>query len=202
MVPANDPPQGDSSLHLSLDDFRRQLDVLQRIYEVRPLEEMLMGETSSRDRRTVAITFDDAYRGALSLGVPELVERDLPATVFVCPGLMGSDGFWWDLLAGPGLGGVERNVREHAMTALGGRQDEILEWAGAEGKSISPVPDLYRPGSAEEVEEAASLNGIRLGSHTWSHVNLSAVPRERAVEELGSSREWLLERGQLPGRFR
>lgn len=191
VVPSAEPPTGDSSLHLGFDDFRRQLDVLQAICEIIPVREMISGDLSGRGRRLASITFDDAYRGALALGIDELVARDLPATVFVCPGLMGLKGFWWDVLAGPGQGGVEGSVRDHALRHFGGRQEPILAWAEDQGIPDDPLPDLYQAATSEEVEAASSRSGIELGSHTWSHVNLTSVSPETASEELSRAMEWL-----------
>jgi peptidoglycan/xylan/chitin deacetylase (PgdA/CDA1 family) len=58
-----------------------------------------------------------------------------------------------------------------------------------------PLPDLYQAGTVGEVEGAASRSGIELGSHTWSHVNLTAVPPEVASQELIRPLDWLEERG-------
>jgi hypothetical protein len=38
------------------------------------------------------------------LGIPELVRRGLPATVFVAPALLDQRAFWWDRLANPTTG--------------------------------------------------------------------------------------------------
>lgn len=195
IVPSADPPTGDSTLHLGIDDFMRQLDALEAICEIIPVREMITGDLTGRGRRLAAITFDDAYRGALSLGIGELVARGLPATVFVCPGLMGSNGFWWDVLAGPGWGGVEASARDYALGPLGGRQEPILAWADDQGMATDPLPDLYQAATSEEVEAVSSLSGIELGSHTWSHVNLTSVSSGVAFEELTRPLEWLTDGG-------
>ncbi len=42
-------------------------------------------------RRTMAITFDDAYRSTLELGLPVLARHDVPATVYAPTDFVGSD---------------------------------------------------------------------------------------------------------------
>ncbi len=132
IVPGGDAPRGDSSLHLTLPNFQAQLDLLNRTHTIVPLAELLTGR-EGLSGPLASITFDDAYRGTLELGVGELVGRGLSSTVFVSPGLLGSEGFWWDLVADPSRGSVPDEFRRHALGALGGRTDrsssEPKPWA-------------------------------------------------------------------------
>jgi peptidoglycan/xylan/chitin deacetylase (PgdA/CDA1 family) len=202
VVPDADPPLGDASLHLPLSRFRNQMDALVRHFRVVPLHTLLSGSvaleiegsdgTGEADGIRVAITFDDAYRGAIELGLPELASRGLPATAFVCPGLLGSAGFWWDRLADPAAGVVPAPLRRHVLETLGGRQEEAVAWARRGNLPLRDMPALYRPGSPEEVEEASTF--CSLGAHTWSHVNLATIPDGEARVELDRSLSWLLER--------
>lgn len=92
IVPHGEPIVGDRSLHLEQREFARQLDWIDRTYDVVPLTAIFNAkETHGRPR--AAITFDDAYRGAVTAGVAELVERDMPATIFVAPGFVGGNSF-------------------------------------------------------------------------------------------------------------
>ncbi|MFL5521275.1 MAG: hypothetical protein ACJ8B6_10085, partial [Gemmatimonadales bacterium] len=74
---------GDRSLHLPLARFRRQLAALSETHDVVGLEQLESAPSSSRPR--AAITFDDAYAGALLLGLPAALELGFPATIFVAP---------------------------------------------------------------------------------------------------------------------
>src|SRR5579872_99747 len=74
IAPDHAPAIGDRSLHLPQSAFGRQLDWLVRNVEVVPLPAILdPGGGDAKPR--VAITFDDAYRGALTLGAAELRGR-------------------------------------------------------------------------------------------------------------------------------
>jgi peptidoglycan/xylan/chitin deacetylase (PgdA/CDA1 family) len=202
VVPDADPPLGDASLHLPLSRFRAQMDALMRHFRVVPLDALLtdsvelgieggdgIGEAHGI---RVAISFDDAYRGAMELGLPELASRDLPATVFVCPGLLGNEGFWWDRFADPAAGVVPPPLRSHVLERLGGKQEEAMAWARRKNVPIREMPALYRPGSPEEVEEASAF--CSLGAHTWSHVNLANIPEGDARVEMDRSLSWLRKR--------
>src|SRR5256886_8072315 len=92
----------------------------------------------SRERRPrVAITFDDGYRGAVTLAVEELAQRGVPATLFVAPAFVGRGTFWWDVVA-PGLDG---DLREHAIWDLGGEDHAVRRWAVERGLGSHPVPE-------------------------------------------------------------
>jgi peptidoglycan/xylan/chitin deacetylase (PgdA/CDA1 family) len=199
VVPDGHGAMGDSSLHLPLSNFNGQLDLLSATHAIVPLREFL-----DADRRggkpLAAITFDDAYRGAVELGVQELLRRDLPCTVFVPPGLLGCEGFWWDRVADPERGAVSPDFLRLAFRELGGRQDSILERASSLGFLHDPLPELYRPASESALEALIGDPLVTLGSHTWSHVHLPSVPRSEAQEELRRPLTWLRERSS-PGPF-
>lgn len=190
VVPSDDLPRGDTSLHLPIDNFRAQLDLMESHFDLLSLADLLSGNGGS-GRALAAITFDDAYRGSLEFAVPELVARGLTATVFVPPGLCGCSGFWWDILSDETLGCVPRQVREFALNRLGGRQHPILQWAEAAGLKLNVMPELYRPAEEREVLDAMGHPGISLGSHTWSHVSLSSVSDDEARQELIKPLHWL-----------
>src|SRR5690606_35559597 len=71
VVPEGESAAGDRSLHLPVADLRSQLDRLTRTHDVVPLASLL-DPGVERNRPRVAITFDDAYRGAITCGVDEL----------------------------------------------------------------------------------------------------------------------------------
>ena len=186
VLPEGSPPAGDLSLHLPQREFARQLDVLAQTHQVVPID--ALGEAPSAfERPRVVITFDDAYAGALSCGVDELVKRRMPATIFVAPGLLGSVT-WWDVLAARGSGVIAEDVRQNALFALGGRTDAIL--AGADLRA-GAHRELARIGTESDLSAAALQPGITIGSHTWSHPNLSALETTAVDAELTRARQWI-----------
>jgi peptidoglycan/xylan/chitin deacetylase (PgdA/CDA1 family) len=133
------------------------------------------------------ITFDDAYAGALLVGVEELERRGLPATFFVAPGFLGAEGFWWDLLAERGFG----DVRHHCLWALHGQHDRIMDWAADRGRPTDPMPSHARPGDHAALLRVARNPAITFGAHTWTHPNLAALAPTEVFEELSRSQDWL-----------
>jgi len=199
VVPDLLQPVGDRSLHLSRSDFAAQLDLLQRWCDVVPLTALAAAPSHGARARAV-ITFDDASRGAVTLGVAELARRGLPATIFVAPGVLDGHTFWWDELAAAVPGGaVPTEVRQVALEAGQGRQAEALRLAATRGflPRGDLLPDVARTATVAELQAAAATPGITLGSHSWSHPNLAAVNVAECEQELRDSLEWL--RTRFPG---
>lgn len=192
IVPDGEPCAGDLSLHLEQRRFAEQLDVLSRTHEVVRLEEAFIDGTGSNRPRAV-ITFDDATQGTITAGVAELAARGLPATIFVPPGFVGGRGFWWDALSNPGRRGPGEDVRNHALTELGGSDARIRGWAASHSFAIREVPPHQTCATEDQLHEAAR-QGIEFGSHTWSHPNLTMLSAAELESELKRPLVWLSER--------
>lgn len=186
IVPAGENVRGDASLHLPQREFGRQLDTLRRTHRIIPLDRAL--DPGADDRPRAVITFDDAYRGALSAGVDELARRALPATIFVAPGLLGTVP-WWDELAGPG--GLDPAVRAHALGALGGRPAAIRAWAEEAGLPRRRVPAHQHVATEGELTVVARRREITLAAHGWSHASLPALAQSELEDELARPLSWL-----------
>lgn len=199
IVPDGEPAVGDESLHLHRRRFAEQLDLLREEgVSVVSLDELIgvAQEPEAADsHRRVAITFDDAYRGAIQVGVEELVRRDLPATIFVVPGLLGGHTFWWDALSATGAG-LSRRVRNDALEVVHGRNEEVIAWARRQGLPIGTVPEHARSASEVELCEAAAHDGIEIASHTWSHANLTMLSEEECRSDFVRAADWLRQRFQ------
>ncbi len=87
---------------LSRSDFCRQLDWLQRYFDVVDLAEAQRRVRMAHcEQPTVSITFDDGYSENADFAIPELVQRKLPATYFVSTDFVRSGrSFPHDLEAG------------------------------------------------------------------------------------------------------
>ena len=188
VVPDGTAPFGDRSLHLPIARFRRQLEALRETHDVVSLGQLDAPSASGRPR--AAITFDDAYAGALRLGVPAVLEHGFPATIFVAPGLLGRDAMWWDLLADPARG-LDPAVRDHALETLRGEHEAIMSWARERGLPQSIPPAEARIGTLEELRAVAPRPGIAIGLHTWSHPNLARLDHAEARAEFERTRDWL-----------
>lgn len=191
IVPKGCGIRGDRSLHLPQEVFARQLDVLARTHDVMPLSRALSPSATRGTRPTAAITFDDAYAGAVTAGVSELARRGLPATIFVAPAFLDGRPFWWDVMATSHPLGMSDAIRDRALTANLGDTETILAEADAGGQAAGQVPDHARGTSLSDLTSASRIAGVTLASHTWSHLNLAALDASRLDSELSRPIEWL-----------
>jgi peptidoglycan/xylan/chitin deacetylase (PgdA/CDA1 family) len=188
IIPEGESPAGESALFVPQRDFARQLDVLAGEVDVVPLNRI---DEPGDGRPRVAITIDDAYRGAVNEGVCELAARSLPATIFVAPGRLNNHVFWWDALLYRSAE-LDGQLRDHALHKLGGADERVRAWAAQQGISAHDELPAYAQ-SATKAELAAALKfpGITLGSHSWSHPNLASLGIMDVVTEVRRSRDWL-----------
>jgi peptidoglycan/xylan/chitin deacetylase (PgdA/CDA1 family) len=189
VVPDGVEVRGERSLHIGQEQLHRQLTRLSRTHDIVPVDRIREPGTG---RARVVITFDDAYRGAVLLGGEVLADVGVPATIFVAPGLLGGQRFWWDLVSRDGE--MDDETREMALTALEGKAEAVL--AGMV-PAAEPDDGRYLISATEaELENALGMDGLTLGSHSWSHPNLTMLGQAELAEELGKSLEW------LAGRYR
>lgn len=191
IVPRGARPAGDLSLHLDQQAFGDQLDRVLETHDVVPLERILDDPEPGERPHRAAVTFDDGYVGTLAAGVEELAARDLPATVFICPGRLGLAGFWWDRLADPTSGLLPDRVRRHALTVLRGRQDDVMGWASDSGLGAVEVPFHSHIADRARLDQVSAEARIQFASHTWSHANLAAIADSEVEDETGATLEWL-----------
>lgn len=188
IVPEGATPAGERALFMAQRDFAAHLDVLAEIADVSPLDKI---DHPGDGRPRVAITFDDAYRGAIVEGVHELAKRNLPATIFVAPGRLNGHVFWWDALAHESRI-LDDGLREHALRALGGSDERVRAWAASTYLlSSDALPAYARTATVAELRVAVGTPGITVGSHSWSHANLASLGAADVALELGRSRDWL-----------
>jgi peptidoglycan/xylan/chitin deacetylase (PgdA/CDA1 family) len=188
IIPEGAAPAGEPALFVGQREFARQLDALAAETEVVPLDRI---DEPGNGRPRVAITIDDAYRGAVTVGVHELAARSLPATIFVAPGRLNNHVFWWDALLS-GRGEPDQDVRNHALHKLGGVDERVRAWAASEGlAACDELPAYAQTATRAELATALRFAGLTLGSHTWSHPNLASLDIPEISSEVRRSREWL-----------
>ncbi len=184
ILPKGKTPSGERSLHLPQAEFARQLDAILSTHEVVPLSQIARPVAHAAKPR-VAITFDDAYAGAMTAGVEELARRSMPATVFVAPGLLNSVT-WWDAFADPVTGVLDEARRATTLGDMAGRVPDDMMPAGQRA--------LERIADEGTLRSASEAPGITFGSHSWSHAELTRISNADLESELLRPLEWLSSR--------
>lgn len=190
VIDPDDAGLGDSSLHLPLPAFIRQIEHIARTHDVVSLDDALHDTRHKRRRPRAVITFDDAYRGAVTLALPELRKRGLPATVFTAPALLGATSTWWDDLAAAGI--LSDEIRNAALQEHAGRAAEVRS------TFLTSVPRLLPRSfgiATEEELRAHTKDGITLGSHSWGHEHLPSLTKEELQQNLQRTLQWLEDSG-------
>jgi peptidoglycan/xylan/chitin deacetylase (PgdA/CDA1 family) len=190
IVPEGDEPAGERSLHTDQAAFAAQLDELRAFMPILPLRSVLSGELPG-DSPCAVITFDDAYRGAVTAGVDELNARGIPATIFVAPAFVGGRTFWWDAFASPCTGELDAGFRTQALEQCRGDDTLIRELGARLGIAVTPLPDHAAAAGEVDLHKAHETGLIDFASHTWSHRNLQSLTREEQRQELDGARLWL-----------
>ncbi len=88
------------SLCVTPENFAAHMQVLQRIAQPMPLQDLALAQQSGTVLdRAVAVTFDDGYANNLHQAKPLLSRYGVPATVFVSTGYVErKQEYWWDEL--------------------------------------------------------------------------------------------------------
>lgn len=193
VVPEGERPGGDRSLHLPRSVFARQLDLLVDTHRVVDLSTLIEADAEVPGPPLAAITIDDGYRGALTVGLDELEARGLPCTVFVPPALLGATDLWWDNLASES-GVLPAHLRETALTRFRGRQEEVEGWVEVHGIPRHRQPEHAGIVDEEEFVQVAAREQVSVGSHGWTHANLTRLEGRELREELTRPLAWLGER--------
>ena len=114
-------------------------------------------------RRTMAITFDDAYRSTLEQGLPVLARHDVPATVYAPTDFVGADA----PMSWPGIEQWSDGPHGHELLCLGWDGLAELAEAGWEvGSHTRSHPHLSKTADAElarELADSRELISERLG---------------------------------------
>ena len=194
VVADDDTPWGERALHLKRSLFEGHIELLQEKGRIVPLRELLEDvDRGSGDGPRFALTFDDAYQGAIEAIQSILVPSEIPCAVFVNPGLIGTEAFWWDRVAEAFGGVMPSEVRRECLEELRGeaaRIEEMLE--GGDSVPGPPPSRRFLPPTQEHLERLRALDPlVKLGSHTWSHPNLAALSPGEVSIEIRRCRTWL-----------
>jgi peptidoglycan/xylan/chitin deacetylase (PgdA/CDA1 family) len=195
------------SLRVSPARFSDHLDLLRKKFEVVSLQDLCACHRAGRiPARAVCVTFDDGYYDNLATAKPLLEQAQLPATVFVATGFLGSPGFWWDRLTALfGRIAAEGIDADRVAAVLGLAAPLTLQHVWALVRDLPParrdavlarLSEFVPIGDADDDRgrpmtetEASRLAGslLSIGAHTVSHPWLPALDGTQIRHELSDS---------------
>jgi peptidoglycan/xylan/chitin deacetylase (PgdA/CDA1 family) len=204
----------------SVEGFAWQMEYVKRRYQpitFRAAIDMIDGKLDWPER-PIIVTFDDGYDDNYHHAFPVLAALNVPATIFVSTGYVGTDTpFWFDYVAhilwrAPAgrvfTGDLELQLdidqglpsrRQGAAVLVRAlkrvRNRQRLQFLDDFKRHYEDIADpecffLSRPLDWQQIREM-SASGIEFGSHTVSHPILSRLDDEELAYELAESRRTL-----------
>jgi peptidoglycan/xylan/chitin deacetylase (PgdA/CDA1 family) len=187
-----------ASLSVSPDTLRDQLGVLvRRGYRGATFSESI---SEPREGKTLAVTFDDAYRSVIELGLPILAEYGLPGTVFAPTAYIGAESpMRW-----PGIERWHGTAHEGELIPCSWPELELLVDAGWEVGSHTRthprLPDLTDGDLMTELRDSRRECEQRLGVACDSIAYPYGAVNERVAEAVAAAGYRF--GAELPGGFR
>jgi peptidoglycan/xylan/chitin deacetylase (PgdA/CDA1 family) len=175
------------SLAVTPRQFASHLSIIHRSFEPVPLNDLDAALGSSSEKPRVVITFDDGYGDNFLAAEPLLRQFDIPATVFLVSGAVGSTGeFWWDELERVLLESVFKRDSLEITIRGRGYKWTISAPAGSAGDSNWKAWNDSAPSDAHRLYrelydllfplEPAERESVMTSLRDWS--GLTAVGRE------------------------
>jgi peptidoglycan/xylan/chitin deacetylase (PgdA/CDA1 family) len=191
--------------------LERELRWLKRRFHLVPLRSIVAATTNGGTLGSkVALTFDDGLRSNVEVAYPLLHRLAIPATFFVCPGLVDRGRWLW----------THETRRRLSRLSAAARRELALEWHApedisefvgwmkkldsatrqrVEARVRQATPD-FAPTAAEREEfDLADWKALRrvdpaivtIGSHTLTHPILPGTPPAELETEVRDSRRQL-----------
>jgi peptidoglycan/xylan/chitin deacetylase (PgdA/CDA1 family) len=186
--------------------FAEQMEVLKSAAACEPLASFSNRRWSRPSRRArLAITFDDGYRDNVVNALPILERYEIPATIFIVSGSIGSaQEFWWDTLERCLLR-PERIPATLELEIAGGRQCWALRDDDAErgdGRSAWRA-DSGRPTARQRAfldlwELLVTMDTGERDRHLDALVSWAGIDAAPATERLPMSLDELVELAKHP----
>jgi peptidoglycan/xylan/chitin deacetylase (PgdA/CDA1 family) len=194
-------------------EFHKQMIFLKRYFQVISLTEMVgrLGRTDQCSGRLVALTFDDGLRNTLTTAYPILRALGLPATFFVCPGLIEKRCWLWNHDVRARLESITTSKRKKLAEKLKAPSEEtegIVEWMkglilgerllaeeliGNATPEFQPTKEQSRKYDLMGWDDLTLLDPelICLGAHTMTHPILTSLSDSDLSDEIIESQRGL-----------
>jgi len=210
------------NLAVSKDNFRSHLDIISDKYDPVSLGSLVTIKRQGRSLKgCVSITFDDGCEEFIRYAVPELVSRDIPATIFITTGYAG-EPFWWDEVSHlVGRGNRDTDILEIDFHAKSGKRvfgdlksdesaasavseicDQLLDVepsvradviAQIRGQAANRHTEASIPRAMthHQLEELSEIPLVEIAAHSVTHPMLSGLDEADQVREIRDSKSIL-----------
>jgi peptidoglycan/xylan/chitin deacetylase (PgdA/CDA1 family) len=143
--------------------------------------------------RAAWVTFDDGDPSVVRTGLPVLRSNGIPATMFVCPGLIESrEPSWWTRVERTDFETLATRIPvpiasvDDALVYLKSIDDEVRR------EFVSGLPR----GAEDEQLSSTELHrwidaGFAIGNHTWDHPCLNRCTEDEQRDQVARADAWL-----------
>ena len=224
-------PRVQPGMYVDPETFEMHIRYLKQYFQVVSFSEKFSTAQTAKNYQSILpaciLTFDDGWRDFYEFAYPVLKKNQVPATVFLPTGYVGTnDWFWTDRLAWlltnaitparpekpgnplleriAGIQGAFEGRLEAAIQMLKNRNDQEIEEVIAALKDrvdIGTTPNQRVFLNWEEVREMRGSGLVSFGSHTHNHRILVHLKEEEVREELVRSKETLIQEGAVDFSF-
>jgi peptidoglycan/xylan/chitin deacetylase (PgdA/CDA1 family) len=194
-------------------EFDWQLAALARWFKVLPLTEAVVRlRDGTLPRRSACVTFDDGYADNVTVALPILRRRGVPATFFLATSFVDGGRMWNDSVIET-VRAARGNTLDAAalgLTTLNIATDQMRREAIARAlAALKYLPQEERQNRVDEFAEQASrplpsnlmmtteqvrsldAGGMEVGAHTVTHPILARLESARAENEIRDSKRGL-----------
>jgi len=182
--------------------FKRQIDFLNKFYEIAPLNSIIHSSGKRTARTKIAITFDDGYRCIYEHAYPILKRKNIPATVFLPVNCIENNLPIWTDMVKHYIGSTKtkkielldtnyklsfdlvtledklnaiKQIKKMLKSLPNDQRIERLEELKKQTEVLNTDNNLLQMCSWKEIKEMSEHN-ITFGGHTMNHPILSSIP--------------------------
>lgn len=212
-----DSHQMDAWTVLRLADFRAQIQMLRRDYDIVSLDQALDGPQGKRPQ--VVLTFDDGDIGLYRHLLPIVQTEAIPVTIYIATGQIADQTQYWfdrlmnafqgegarqiDLTAhglgswtiGPARGAARwlaiSDLLERLKTLPPQQRAAVTEEILAQAAPITLPPQPVGPMTLAQLRQIAAEPLITIGAHSHCHNLLDQIPLDQAADSIARSRQLL-----------
>jgi peptidoglycan/xylan/chitin deacetylase (PgdA/CDA1 family) len=187
------------------DAFDIQISHIAHHYQPIGADEVMSGGWPAR---AVWVTLDDGDPSIIDIGLEILTRYSIPATAFICPGVIDTDQpFWWHLVVAAAEAGVQIDGTTLSSTTVdrlklvpdASRRQYVARVGEAYVERVG-TPFTRRQLTRREIDIWVGT-GNTIGNHTWDHPLLDQCATEVQSAQVERAHQWITEHYETPTLF-